>query len=62
MGLCYRLQLPKFNSAARWLEQTASAHTVLLNGGHVLLTQAHMTNFKILRSSRHIDVGKVYKI
>ena len=32
------LQLPKCNTAARWLEHTAVGHTMFLNGGHVLHT------------------------
>ena len=46
------------NTAARWLEQTATGHTVFLNGGHVLHTQIHLRNFKIIRSSKHIYVEK----
>ena len=41
-GLCYQLQLPKCNTSARWLEQTATGHTVFLNGGNVLPTHTHI--------------------
>ena len=60
IGLCNQCQLLKIIPAARWPEQTAISHTVFLNGGYVLHTHTHthLTNFKILRSSKHINVEK----
>ena len=61
-----RVMLLKYVTAARWLEQTATGHTVFHYRGHVLHTDiyihththTHLTNFKIVRSSKHIYLEK----
>ena len=45
-------------SCSKWLEQTATGHSVSQWRANAAHTHTNLTNFKILKSSKHIYVGK----